>query len=284
MTFKNENVASLDDILLFVAVVEAGSLAGAARRTGASMPTLSRRMSQLERRLGRRLFQRGGRGYVLTSDGQTLMEDAAPLRALADRLRRFSDRDGPARVRITAGMWTSRFLAGQASRLCPNRDVWLPEFLPSDATLDIARRAADIGVRNRRPDQTWLAGRKTGLIDYAAFAASDDVTGWVTLPFSESLPPSQAWVHGHAASEIVTTASDMRVVLDLARAGLGMAVLPFFAGAAESGLRQVSAPIKALQHEEWLVSHHEARQDPPIRAALDAVHAVLTNRSLRPAH
>jgi hypothetical protein len=47
-------------------------------------------------------------------------------------------------------------------------------------------------------------------------------------------------------------------------------------------LRQIGPEISELLHEEWLVSHHDARHDPPVRAALDAVAAVLTDLNLRP--
>ena len=39
-----------------------------------------------------------------------------------------------------------------------------PEFLACNANVDIARREADIGVRNRRPEQGWLAGQRPGVM------------------------------------------------------------------------------------------------------------------------
>ena len=54
-------------------------------------------------------------------------------------------------------------------------------------------------------------------------------------------------------------------------AGIGRTVLPMFVGEGRPGLVRVSDPIDALETEEWLVSHHEARHEPAIRAALDAV-------------
>ena len=90
--------------------------------------------------------------------------------------------------------------------------------------------------------------------------------------------PSQRWLAANHAAEIVTTASDARLMLDLALAGVGRIVLPTFAGDGEPGLVRVSEAIEALTHEEWLVSHHDARHDPPVRRALDAVHRLLTGR------
>lgn len=50
---------SLDAVRLFLAVAETGGLAGAARATGVSVATLSRKMTELERQAGVRLFERG---------------------------------------------------------------------------------------------------------------------------------------------------------------------------------------------------------------------------------
>lgn len=70
---------------------------------------------------------------------------------------------------------------------------------------------------------------------------------------------------------IVTTASDARLELDLTRAGVGKMVLPTFIGDDENGLMRLSDPIPELTHDEWLVTHHDARHDPPVRAAIDAI-------------
>ena len=48
-------------------------------------------------------------------------------------------------------------------------------------------------------------------------------------------------------------------------------VLPTFAGERMAGLARVSEPIAELRSEQWLVSHQDARDEPPIRAALDAI-------------
>jgi hypothetical protein len=45
----------------FLAVLDAGSLTGAARKTGALQPTLSRHISELEAQWGTPLFERTGR-------------------------------------------------------------------------------------------------------------------------------------------------------------------------------------------------------------------------------
>ena len=67
----------LNDIALFVQVVRCGSFAEAARRQGLPANTLSRRVQQLESRLGTRLMQRSTRKLTLTSAGQAFYERCA---------------------------------------------------------------------------------------------------------------------------------------------------------------------------------------------------------------
>lgn len=68
-----EDTPKLDDLRLFLAVADAGGLAGAQKATGTPSPTLSRRMAKLERQMGLRLFERGARGYTLTKRGPRAM-------------------------------------------------------------------------------------------------------------------------------------------------------------------------------------------------------------------
>jgi DNA-binding transcriptional LysR family regulator len=62
---------------MFVAVVQAGSLSAAATRLGTPLPTLSRRIRDLERQLGVQLLERSPRGTKLTDAGARLYEHAS---------------------------------------------------------------------------------------------------------------------------------------------------------------------------------------------------------------
>jgi DNA-binding transcriptional LysR family regulator len=59
----------LDDMSVFVAVAESGSLSGASRNLGIPLPTVSRKLAELETHLGTRLFIRSTRKLALTDAG-----------------------------------------------------------------------------------------------------------------------------------------------------------------------------------------------------------------------
>ena len=61
---------------MFVAVVQAGSLSAAATRLGTPLPTLSRRIRDLEGQLRVQLLERSARGTKLTDAGARLYEHA----------------------------------------------------------------------------------------------------------------------------------------------------------------------------------------------------------------
>ena len=63
----------------FLAVAESGSLNAAARVLGMTQPTISRRMEDLEYRLGARLFERSSRGVQLTQAGESVRDLAASM-------------------------------------------------------------------------------------------------------------------------------------------------------------------------------------------------------------
>ena len=266
-----KNELSLDDLSLFLAVCEAGGLTGAVAETGQSAPTLSRKMAALEKATGRPLFIRGNKGYALTAEGRELRAEAEALTGIRRRLQAFSVAARTPRVRITSGTWNAHYMARNLSKFWTPGDAWVPEFIASMAVLDIARSEADIGIRNRRPEQPWLAGRKTRVVEYAEYGVSEDVEGYVTLADHIAIAPSSRWVQDNRRDRIVTTASDARLELDLTRAGVGKMVLPTFIGDDENGLMRLSDPIPELTHDEWLVTHHDARHDPPVRAAIDAI-------------
>src|SRR5690349_16485870 len=69
----------LDDLALYVSIVDAGSLIGAARRTRSSPASVTRRLGALERRLGVRLLERNTRRLAPTEAGRRLANHARAL-------------------------------------------------------------------------------------------------------------------------------------------------------------------------------------------------------------
>ncbi|HYC05850.1 MAG TPA: LysR family transcriptional regulator [Azospirillaceae bacterium] len=78
---------SLDQLRIFLLVVEEGSFSGAARRVRRAQSAVSYAIGMLERQLGVRLFDRAAARSALTPEGRALLADARLLVDRADGLK-----------------------------------------------------------------------------------------------------------------------------------------------------------------------------------------------------
>lgn len=158
----------------FVAVLDAGSLMGAARKLGAQQPTLSRHIAELEAQLGVPLFERTGRGVVPTlaalaiADAARAMEDGALTlqQALA---RRAEAAGGTVRI-ATSDVAASYLLPPVLAALRRAEPGIALELVASDQLTNLLRREADIAVRMVRPAQGSLVARKLAELPIVACA------------------------------------------------------------------------------------------------------------------
>lgn len=269
--FMNETNFDWDDLRLFLAVAREGGLAAAAASTGKSAPTLGRRMINLERRLGSDLFQRMARGYALTEDGQHLLEKATRLETLILPISEVDPEQAAPVVKVSAGSWVTHLLCAHVAEIAGSDRIRL-RFTASDDVADIGRREALIGIRNHRPEGLGLAGRKVTRIRFAVYATSKNVETWARVI---ATTPSAKWVQEAARTADTIEVTSPRNALDLALVGTARVVLPTFIGRQFETLKQVSPLIEELQHEQWLVTHHEDRFVPEVRKVIDRMYLIL---------
>ncbi|QRK06614.1 LysR family transcriptional regulator [Archangium violaceum] len=149
-----------EDVRLFLAVAETGSLSGAARKLRIGQPTVSRRLAALEYSLGAALFRRSVDGASLTSAGERLLVPAKKMAEWAGEVGRAvdsSDRSPRGLVRITASPYLSfDFLAPFAAWLAGKHPGLRLEVLSSVQYLDLNRGEADLALRGKAPSQEGL--------------------------------------------------------------------------------------------------------------------------------
>lgn len=265
----NEMNFDWDDLRLFVAIARAGGLSAAARETGKSAPTLGRRMIAMERRMGRDLFHRLPRGYELTPDGEVFLAECAQVEARVEAMT--ARGSTPALVKISAGTWISHVLCQNAAEVIGNERITL-RFIAADERLDIARREAVIGIRNQRPREVGLAGRLVGQVQFAVYATDATITRWASVV---GQTPSAIWARGQIGDADMIEVTTPRMALDLTLVGTTRAVLPTFIGD-HTSLTRLSDPIAELDHDEWLVTHHEDRFLPEVRRTINRIHGILS--------
>ncbi len=158
----------------FLAVLDAGSLSGAARKLGAQQPTLSRQVAALEaaaRRPALRAHRpRRGAHRARAGDRRRRARDAIGAEQLQQRLARQRSRTSGT-VRITTSQVAANALlppvlaALQAAE--PGIEV---ELVASNQLTNLLRREADIAVRMVRPAQASLVARSSADIAITACA------------------------------------------------------------------------------------------------------------------
>ena len=151
----------------FLAVLDAGSLMGAARQLGAQQPTLSRHITELEAQLGAPLFERTGRGVLPTTLALAIADSARQMATSADTLARTLTRSREATagtVRITTSEVAASYLLPpvlvQLQQAEPGIQV---ELVASNQISNLLRREADIALRMVRPAQGSLDRKSTRL-------------------------------------------------------------------------------------------------------------------------
>ncbi len=266
-----------NDLRLFLDVARLGGLSAAVGTTGLSAATLGRRMTELERAIGEPLFHRLQRGYRLTNAGEQLLSRAAEVEAAMLSLRQWREGVAGERViRLSAGAWTSAFVARHIGAIWTVQDPFTLEFVTANEKVDIGRRHADLGIRNQRPTEQWLAGRLIGRVAYAIYAGATSAGGaaageFVGVSGEAGQTRSARWIQARHGDRIGVRGNNTACVRELVAAGAGLSVFPCFVGDSDPRLVRMTDPITELETDQWLVSHHEERHALAVRTVADRI-------------
>lgn len=272
----------LDGISSFVAIAEAGSISGAARRLQLSKSVVSERLAELEQGLGAPLFHRTTRKMSLTEDGLGFLERAVPIlreldEAAAEVAQRRGELTGP--MRLSAPVTFGRMHLG------PALYAFLAQHPGISMTLELDDRRVDAAAEG------FDAVLRHGVV------ADSRLVAWVLAPSRRHLvaspgylarhgrPSSLAALAGHQAlhytnrgiadwrfvdtrpEEFVRPRVALRVnngdmLRDAALAGLGLALLPsFIVGAELKAGTLVAVDVgRAVEPESIYLAHPDGRR------------------------
>jgi DNA-binding transcriptional LysR family regulator len=279
-------IENWDDLRIFLALAREGKLTAVAKRLNVSHPTVARRVKQLEAVVGARLFDRLPDRFVLTPAGEALLGDVQAMEDAAASIHRRSagmNGDVLGTVRISAGEAMMGFLSRNLPRLRHNLNCIEFELVASHTLANLSRREADLMVRDKVPDLASIVTRKLGHAAYAVYGAVDFAIGgtsrdalrklpWIGFDEEHAYMPGQDWLHAllEGKRPAVRT-NDWQILAEAARTGSGLAVMPCYMGDADPNLRRISAPLKEVVAEQWLLVHRDLRALPRVRAVMDAI-------------
>ncbi len=171
-------MAHLDDLAFFQHLARAGSLTATARELGLSLSAVSKRLKQLEARLGVELAARTTRRLTLTAEGERYLARGAlildELEELENSLGEGVDQALSGRLRVNATFgFGRRHIAPLLSRFCadhPEVEGWLEL---TNFPLNLSDHGFDIGIRVGEPPESRLVARRI-LANRRVLCASPD--------------------------------------------------------------------------------------------------------------
>jgi DNA-binding transcriptional LysR family regulator/ABC-type Fe3+ transport system substrate-binding protein len=242
----------LNDLRLFARIVEHKGIIKAGRALNLPKSTISRRLAALEERLKCRLIIRSGEEFALTAAGEQVLEAARPLveaAQMAEDLLLTSATGMTGRVSISASSLFAAHLAAHVKSA-------LAEHPGLSFVLDIAERPLDqsgdlfdlyLCAHHWQLRDSPLIQRRICRNPLLLVAAPDLLQTLPPAATPEHLPPVALYAHGidpattswafeTASGERATllrparlTTDNVALLLELALAGQGMALLPEFA-------------------------------------------------------
>lgn len=242
----------LDAMQVLLAVVDAGSLSAGSRALKAPLPSVSRKVAELERHLGTRLLIRTSRNIQLTDAGRDYVDAARQIIGqLKDaELRASGEYDRPrGELTITAMIEFGRLVVMPlaAEFLAEHPEITL-NLLAVDRLVQLVDERVDIGVRLGVLADSSLYAVKVGEVSFVTCASPaylerkgrpaspDDLAGHDAVNFQAL---TDAWTYTRdgetleAQPNIRLQANTASAVLAAAVAGVGLARLPNFQVAEE---------------------------------------------------
>lgn len=285
----NHGMFDWNDLRHFLAVVRAGSTLAAAKELRVSQPTVQRRLTELEERMGCKLFERHAAGYRLTEIGEELRPYAEGVEiAILALERKLAARDqaltGTIRVTCPEGM---------ASLLTPLLESFHAQYpgmrvdlVVSDRYLDLSKGEADIALRAGGPRDDALVGRKIADNPWAIYASrsylarhrppagSDDINKHTIIDMDGDLANLHAakWLRMIAPhAKVIARSNSLSGLLLAVNSGVGLTALPVHIGDSEPVLVRVLDPVPELMSRLYLFVHPDLRSTPRVRAFFDFV-------------
>lgn len=269
-----------DDVRYFLAVARDGSVRAAAERLRVNHSTVSRRVAQLEQRIGARMFEKLPTGYRLTHTGEEILEFAQEMETSLNRLEtRVFGRDrgvnGSLRVTLAPLLAAHLLMPDIAAfgRLHPGLEI---ELLSIDDPVNLTNREADVAIRVVY-DRNTLPANLHGLEGPELAGAVYVSRALLSSPRSEGADQIR-WIvrssHGvpeWASSGEIQVAdglfktTDAFAQIEAVRQGVGITTLPCFVGDADPLLARVPGSGTHLYGRLWLLTQGETRETKRVR-------------------
>lgn len=262
----------------------------AAERLCITQPSLSHAMAQLETELGVPLFEKSGRGIVLTRFGRQFLACAQQTLGTLDagtaELRRVGGGGGLIRLGLlrTLGVELVPGLAERFLRAHPDKDIRFTFQVDSTGALieRLAARELDMVFASRPPEKLRLTAETIGHQDLVLIVPrSHPLAVRTSIDLAETIPYPQIFFSRDAGlrgiiddmfkrtgmrPEIAYETQEDQVIAGLVAHGFGIAVVPYMQLLEQLELQIIQIAQPAWECEFCLICDDDAYQTPAARS------------------
>lgn len=291
----NQLAENWDLARTFLAVVETGSLSGAARALGLTQPTVGRQIEEFETVLGVPLFTRSRHGVKPTQAALDLKPHVETMAAAMAALKRAASgeaEEARGTVRLTASEFMgAAVLPPMLARFQDTHRGIAIELVLSNRITDLLRHEADIAVRMVPPDQAALVARHIGPLPISLYAHRDyiarrgmpmtleELTTHAVIGFDAD--PWGARMLAAQGAPVTRDFFKLRTDSDMAqlaalRAGYGIGGCQDAFARRDPDLVPVLPGTLDIALDCWLVMHEDLRESRRVRLLFDHLAAALT--------
>jgi len=265
------NKENWDDIRFVLAVVDTGSVSGAARVLGVNHATVLRRVASFEERNGGPIFDRSATGYQIAQDKLRAIEAAKEVANAVESVERLLKGSAPkvsGVVRITStDSLCLEVLPEIVARMMQDLPDLRIELHSTNAHLDLARLHADISIRPARVLPDDLIGESAGQLRFAVYhpVGLPDAS-WLGLrgPLLRSVVAD--WVQDQMdGNTAVAGADSFPVLAQMVAQSIGRAVLPSFIGDVTAGIVRADLTLPVADVPVWVATHGDLAETPRLR-------------------
>lgn len=263
-----------DDLKIFLALERGGSARAAAHTLCKSHSTVLRRLNELERRLGVKVFDRTPEGLVLSAPGSLLLSKVEKIEAhVLEAQREVGGADSQLKgtIRLTAPPAVLKYVMmpylAEFQNSYPDIEI---EIVPTNNFADLDRRHADVAIRFSEDPGDHLVGRRLPEFRDAIFATPD----YVYKHFFQGSSVTAKWIGWTDKSRFARRISPfelrnrpiawslptMTLQAEAARQGYGMALLPCVLGDNDTYLTRVPRTPTIPNLPAWLLTHPGLRR------------------------
>jgi DNA-binding transcriptional LysR family regulator len=283
----------LDELAVFVAILDAGSLNAAGRQLRRSPPSITRALAALEGRLGTRLIERTTRRLIPTETGRRFGDDARrTLAAYAEAIQPATEAVPRGLLRITAPLiFGRRHVTPVVASFLDAYPAIQAELSLADRYLDLLEEGFDIALRIGPPVETLPEPHRLGEVRRIVVASGDylarhgeprvpaDLTRHVVVHVIGRPTPAEWRFRAGRHERVVRltprlTVNEIEAALVAVRAGHGITRVLSYQVAEEIAAGTLVRLLRDYEPPPLPVTFVTAASDPPARVRAFLQHAI----------